>query len=155
MTLEKNMIKNGKTHLFKTNCTEATEALGASLGELICSEGSPSDFIALKGDLGAGKTAFVRGFASVVSPGSIVRSPTYTIVNEYRRGKTPLFHFDLYRISDENDLYSIGYYDYIDNGISIVEWSERAEGELPFPRYEIEIIGCAEEERRILITYLK
>ena len=155
MTLDKNLIKNSETHVYKTNCTEATEALGADLGRMILDEGEAAAFIALKGDLGAGKTAFVRGFASVVSPGSIVRSPTYTIVNEYRRGKFPLFHFDLYRIQDEDDLYSIGYYDYIDSGISIVEWSERAEEELPRPRYEIEIVGCADAERSIGITYKK
>ena len=76
------------------------------------------------GNLGSGKTAFVRGVASVLCKGAHVSSPTYAIVNEYR-GDIPVFHFDMYRISDEGELYSIGFYDYMDeDAILVIEWSE-------------------------------
>lgn len=144
---------NGEAQHLVSTSPETTEALGAKLGEIIAEDSSPA-FIALFGDLGAGKTAFVRGLASILSPGSIVRSPTYSIVNEYRRGPLPLYHFDLYRIEDEDDLYSIGYYDYIESGICVTEWSERAESELPKPRWEVKIVGSADLDRSISITYL-
>ncbi len=132
-----------------------TEALGASLGRHILASGENPVFIAMKGDLGAGKTAFVRGLASVLSAGSPVRSPTYAIVNEYSRGALPLYHFDLYRIADADDLYSVGFYDYIENGISVAEWSENAEDELPMPRYEVSVIGSADEARTLRFAYIK
>ncbi len=134
---------------------EETEALGANLGRNILDSEENPVFIAMKGDLGAGKTAFVRGLAAVLSPGSQVRSPTYAIVNEYKRGKLPLYHFDLYRISDADDLYSVGFYDYIESGISVAEWSENAEGELPAPRWEVTVSGSADEPRHIRIIYVK
>ena len=85
----------------ETHSPEETEAAGAYLAERLMQQ-RPNElwFICLEGDLGAGKTAFVRGFASVVSPGSRVKSPTYTIVHEYREGTVPLFHFDLYRLEE-------------------------------------------------------
>ena len=88
---------------------EETEQVGAALAQRIA-EGKEElpRFIALYVDLGSGKTAFVRGFTSFISPRSAVRSPTFTIVNEYRGGKIPVFHFDMYRIDGEDDLYSIG-----------------------------------------------
>ena len=104
---------------------EETEAAGAALAAAFLAEDPTAHrFVALRGDLGAGKTVFVRGFASVLSPGNRVKSPTYTLVNEYRKGKTPLFHFDLYRAEDEDALASIGIDDYIAAGHCIVEWSE-------------------------------
>ena len=88
-----------------TESPEETEAVGAELAKkLISEENDLPTFIALYGDLGSGKTAFVRGFTSVIAPKIAVRSPTFTIVNEYRGGKLPVFHFDMYRISDEDDL---------------------------------------------------
>ncbi len=155
------MIKNEKISADGTpfdaisNSVEQTEALGAELGRLVLESGEAPAFIAMRGDLGAGKTAFVRGLASVISPGSIVRSPTYAIVNEYKRGKLPLYHFDLYRISDADDLYSVGFYDYIENGISVAEWSENAEDELPAPRWEVSVNGSADEARSVRIVYIK
>ena len=96
----------------QTDCTEQTEAFGAQIAELLQSEPSLPRYIALAGDLGVGKTAFVRGFASVAAPGATVRSPTFALVNEYRAPATahmpPVFHFDMYRITSEDDLYSIG-----------------------------------------------
>lgn len=102
-----------------TNSPAETEALGKELAkELRC-----GDFVAMFGDLGVGKTAFVRGVASVLCPDVRVQSPTYTIVNAYR-GKIPLYHFDMYRIDSEEALYSCGFFDYLDSGICIAEWCE-------------------------------
>ena len=122
-----------------TNSPEETEAFGVSVAEYITNNQTAPKFIALFGDLGVGKTAFVRGLASVVAPNSIVRSPTFAIVNEYRASKSSLFHFDMYRIEDEDELYSIGFYDYLDRGICVVEWSENITYALPDSYLRIEI----------------
>ena len=104
-----------------TNSPEQTEALGAALGRRL----SPGSVIAYQGDLGAGKTAFTRGVALGLGAGERVTSPTYTIVNEYLSGKYPLFHFDMYRLASSDDLFDIGWEDYLDRGgICAVEWSE-------------------------------
>ncbi len=104
--------------------TEQTEALGAALAQRL----APGNVVAFYGDLGAGKTAFVRGMARGLGIRERVTSPTYTIVNEYLSGRTPLFHFDLYRLSGPDDLFDIGWEDYLQRGgICAVEWSERAE----------------------------
>lgn len=116
----------------KTSNVEQTEACGKDLARQMMDDGSIPPFIALYGDLGVGKTAFVRGFVSVISPASTVRSPTFALVNEYRAKPRSIFHFDMYRIEDEDDLYSIGFYDYLDrSGICLVEWSERIADSLP------------------------
>ena len=146
-------IKNGGTSVTVTHTETETEALGASLARMI--EGESGTFVALSGDLGAGKTAFVRGMASVLSPGSIVRSPTYTVVNEYGRGQIPLYHFDLYRITDPDDLWSVGYHEYLDSGICVAEWAERAGDELPLPRYSAEIVKTGDDERTVTVSYIK
>ncbi|MBQ4067378.1 MAG: tRNA (adenosine(37)-N6)-threonylcarbamoyltransferase complex ATPase subunit type 1 TsaE [Clostridia bacterium] len=131
-----------------------TEAAGAALATHLSSI-APNElfFVCLTGDLGAGKTAFVRGFASVLSPGSRVKSPTYTVVNEYRKGPTPLFHFDLYRLEDSEDgLDSIGFEHYTQSGHCILEWSEflpsRPEGAV-----EVRITKRGESSRLIEINY--
>lgn len=109
-----------------TNSPAETEALGKELAkELKC-----GDFVAMFGDLGVGKTAFVRGVASVLCPDVRVQSPTYTIVNAYR-GKIPLYHFDMYRIDSEEALYSCGFFDYLDSGICIAEWCENITDFIP------------------------
>lgn len=110
----------------ETHSPEETEAAGAHLARLLMENAADRLwFICLKGDLGAGKTAFVRGVASVLSPGSRVKSPTYTIVHEYRKGTVPLFHFDLYRLEESEDgLEEIGFDEYVASGHCIVEWSE-------------------------------
>ncbi len=109
-----------------------TEALGKALAEQMLVDESLPSFIALYGDLGVGKTAFVRGFTSCISPESLVRSPTFALVNEYRAKPRSVFHFDMYRITDEDDLFSIGYYDYLNRpGICLVEWSENIPYAIP------------------------
>ena len=109
-----------------------TEQAGAALARALIEDTSLPPFVALYGDLGVGKTAFVRGFVSQISPAATVRSPTFALVNEYRAKPRSVFHFDMYRIEDEDDLYSIGFYDYLDRcGICLVEWSEKIPYALP------------------------
>ena len=106
---------------YKTNSPEETEALGAALGRVL----TPGTVIAYRGDLGAGKTAFTRGLAQGLGYPDMVTSPTYTIVNEYLGGRLPLFHFDMYRLRSAEDLWDIGWEDYLDRGgVCAVEWSE-------------------------------
>lgn len=104
-----------------TRSPEETEKLGAALAEKLL----PGTVIAYRGDLGAGKTAFTRGLARGLGCREQVTSPTYTIVNEYLGGRLPLFHFDMYRLSSADDLWDIGWEDYLDRGgVCAVEWSE-------------------------------
>ncbi len=116
--------------IFTTNSPKETEDIGRLLAEKLDTAGIVRAFIALRGEMGVGKTAFTRGFASHFGISS-VKSPTYTIVNEYR-GKASIFHFDMYRIETYDDLYSIGFDDYIERaGFCISEWSENVEEFLP------------------------
>ncbi len=106
---------------FITNSPQQTEALGAALGQRL----KPGTVLAYQGDLGAGKTAFTRGLARGLGAGDMVTSPTYTIVNEYLSGRIPLFHFDMYRLHSADDLWDIGWEDYLERGgVCAVEWSE-------------------------------
>ena len=112
---------------FITNSPEETERVGAALGKIL----NPGTVLAYRGDLGAGKTAFTRGLARGLGYAEPVTSPTYTIVNEYLGGRLPLFHFDMYRLASSDDLWDIGWEDYLDrNGICAVEWSENVEDAL-------------------------
>ena len=124
-----------------TNSPEETETVGFSLAEMLRDDTSLPPFVALYGDLGVGKTAFVRGFTKVFSPNALVRSPTFALVNEYpTKAGRRVFHFDMYRIADEDDLYSIGYYDYLDDGsICLVEWSENIPYAIPNEHIRVEI----------------
>ncbi|MBE6590033.1 MAG: tRNA (adenosine(37)-N6)-threonylcarbamoyltransferase complex ATPase subunit type 1 TsaE [Ruminococcaceae bacterium] len=123
-----------------TASPEETEECGAVLARLLVTEPSLPRFVALYGDLGVGKTAFVRGFTSVISPNAPVRSPTFAIVNEYRASPLSVFHFDMYRIDSEDDLLSIGYDDYLVRpGICLTEWSEKIEDALPEERINVRI----------------
>ena len=132
---------------------EETEAIGAALARLLEGNRSCPTFIAMYGDLGVGKTAFVRGLASVMAPGRGVRSPTFSLVNEYRvPGKKPLFHFDMYRIESEDDLYSIGFEDYPDAGYCVAEWCEKIPFALPDIYLEVRIEKCPPEVDKRLIT---
>lgn len=133
-----------------TSSPEETEAVGAFLAEQLESRGVNRAFIAMRGEMGVGKTAFTRGFASHFGI-SGVKSPTYTIVNEYR-GKVRIFHFDMYRICDGDDLYSIGYDDYVESeGYCIAEWSENIESDIPCDAIFVTISRTdgSPEERRI------
>ena len=106
---------------FITNSPEETEELGMRLAKNL----SAGTILAYRGDLGAGKTAFTRGLARGLGASEPVTSPTYTIVNEYLSGRLPLFHFDMYRLRSADDLFDIGWDDYLErNGVCAVEWSE-------------------------------
>ena len=110
-----------------THTPEQTERLGEKLAQLL----QPGDVIAYYGDLGAGKTAFTRGVAAGLGVQERVTSPTYTIVNEYLSGRMPLFHFDMYRLSSSDELFDIGWEDYLARGgVCAVEWSENVEDAL-------------------------
>ena len=132
---------------FITNSPVETEALGAALGKIL----TAGAVIAYEGDLGAGKTAFTRGLARGLGCTDPVTSPTYTIVNEYLSGRLPLFHFDMYRLHSSDDLWDIGWEDYLDRGgICAVEWSENVADAMEDPiTVRVEKIG--DESRRITI----
>ena len=141
-----------------TNSPEETEKVGFEIAQMLKNDLSLPTFIALYGDLGVGKTAFVRGFTKVFSPAALVRSPTFALVNEYpTKSNRRVFHFDMYRITDEDDLYSIGYYDYLDDGsICLVEWSENIPYAIPDEYIKVEITKTNLEkidERKITITF--
>ena len=132
---------------FITNSPADTEKIGEALGKTI----KPGTVIAYRGDLGAGKTAFTRGLARGLGSTELVTSPTYTIVNEYLGGRMPLFHFDMYRLHSSDDLWDIGWEDYLDrNGVCAVEWSENVSDALEAPIF-ITIEKLGEESRRITI----
>ena len=146
-------------HQSLSQSVEETEALGERLAEAMLSDPSLPRYIALRGDLGVGKTAFVRGFTKAISPDSLVRSPTFALVNEYRPPRAsrrpPVFHFDMYRITSEDDLYSIGYDDYLDRGICLVEWSENIPYAMPEDYLCLTIEKCdldTPNERKITVT---
>ena len=132
---------------YTTNSPAQTEAIGAALGKII----EPGTVIAYRGDLGAGKTAFTRGLAKGLGCTEIVTSPTYTIVNEYLGGRIPLFHFDMYRLRSSDDLFDIGWEDYLDRGgVCAVEWSENVDDAMEDALY-ITIEKLGEDARRITI----
>ena len=132
---------------FITNSPLETEKVGEALGKIL----TPGTVLAYEGDLGAGKTAFTRGLARGLGAADMVTSPTYTIVNEYLSGRLPLFHFDMYRLASADDLWDIGWDDYLDRGgVCAVEWSENVEEAMEGAiRVRIEKLG--EDERRITI----
>ena len=130
-----------------TNSPAQTEAIGAALGAIL----PAGTVIAYRGDLGAGKTAFTRGLARGLGCKELVTSPTYTIVNEYLGGRLPLFHFDMYRLRSSDDLWDIGWEDYLDrNGICAVEWSENVADALEDP-LTVTIEKTGEESRCITV----
>ena len=132
---------------FLTNSPAETEAIGAALGKIL----KPGTVIAYRGDLGAGKTAFTRGLARGLGSSEMVTSPTYTIVNEYLGGRMPLFHFDMYRLASSDDLWDIGWEDYLDrNGVCAVEWSENVEDAMD-GAISITIEKLGEDSRRICL----
>ena len=130
---------------FITHSPEETEAVGAALAKILI----PGTVIAYAGDLGAGKTAFTRGLARGLGYREPVTSPTYTIVNEYLGGRLPLFHFDMYRLASAEDLWDIGWEDYLERGgICAVEWSENVREALEDP-VTVRIEKLGEDSRRI------
>lgn len=135
---------------FITKTDLETEKIGEALAEEIEKENKKFVCVTLDGDLGAGKTAFVRGMARILSPGSRVCSPTYAIVNDYHRGKKPFLHYDMYRVEGEDDLISIGFFD-VEEGIMAIEWSEKIGEFLPADRCRVTIEKLSDTERRIKV----
>lgn len=128
-----------------SNSVDDTEDIGKLIGKKL----NGNEVIALYGGLGAGKTALTRGIVSGLGMEDCVSSPTFSIVNEYI-GDTSVYHFDMYRIDSWDDLYSTGFYDYIDNGILIIEWSENIEAVLPDDHIKISISYADKENSRII-----
>ena len=134
-------------------CISHSEAETEALGRQLAGKLSPGSVVAYEGGLGMGKTAFTRGLAQGLGFTGRVTSPTFTIVNEYE-APVPLFHFDLYRLSGPEDLFDIGWEDYLHRGgICAVEWSERVSAALPSGTVTVTIARCPENEdwRRITI----
>ena len=132
---------------FITHSPEETEALGARLAGALES----GAVVAFTGDLGAGKTAFVRGLARGLGIRDRVTSPTFTIVNEYEGGRLPLFHFDLYRLGCADELFDIGWEDYLARGgVCAVEWSERMEELLEPGTIRVDLRRGEDEDRRVI-----
>ena len=132
---------------FITNSPAETEAVGEALGKRL----QPGTVLAYRGDLGAGKTAFTRGLARGLGATEQVTSPTYTIVNEYLSGRLPLFHFDMYRLASADDLFDIGWEDYLERGgVCAVEWSENVEEALENAIF-VTIEKTGEDSRRITV----
>ena len=138
--------------IFISHSAAETEAVGRDLARMLEESGRDRAFIAFRGEMGVGKTAFTRGFASHFGITG-VKSPTYTIVNEYA-GRVRIFHFDMYRIEDSSDLASIGYDDYVRaRGYCIAEWSENMEEDLPEDTVTVTIsrLPSGDDDRQIEI----
>jgi tRNA threonylcarbamoyladenosine biosynthesis protein TsaE len=135
-----------------TNSVQETENVGFNLAQKLV----PGDVVAFYGGLGAGKTAFVRGLSLGLEITDDVSSPTFALVHEYR-GKIPLVHFDMYRVNSWDDLYSTGFFDYLESGaILAIEWSENIENALPDNAIKVKIeIGNNEVQRKIIIQIKK
>ena len=131
-----------------THSESETEALGAEFAAKL-----PAGAVAaLYGELGCGKTAFVRGMAKGMGIGCLVNSPTFTIVNEYEGGKMPLFHFDMYRLGNADELYDIGWEDYLSRGgVCAVEWSENVPGAFDGDEYTVRFTKLSDTDREITI----
>lgn len=139
---------------FVTQSAEETRQIGYTVAKMICDGEIKSRFIAMRGEMGVGKTLFTSGFASYFGI-SGVRSPTYTVVNQYGKD-VKIHHFDMYRIESEDDLYSIGYDDYLNgDGYIIVEWSENIDYAIPSDAIyvSIERLPEGDEMRKITVTY--
>ena len=134
-----------------TNSAEETERLGSTLASRV----RPGTVLAFTGDLGAGKTTFTRGLARGLGITVPVTSPTYTIVNEYRAGRVPLIHFDMYRLGSPEELFEIGWEDYLaEKVILAVEWSENVAAAFPPETVYITMEQVGAERRKITITGL-
>ena len=136
-----------KSMVIITNNELETVLEGEKLGRTL----SPGDVVAMRGGLGAGKTAFIRGLAAGLGVVTSITSPTFTIVNECP-GKIPLFHFDMYRIGNENELHDIGWDDYLNQGgVCAVEWSENIQNALPHNAIVVQIESLGGDIRRLEI----
>ncbi len=127
-----------------SNSPNETEKIGEKLAQSL----KGTEVIALFGGLGMGKTAFTRGLCRGLGVDDGVSSPTFALVNEYS-GKFNIYHFDMYRVTTWDDLYSTGFFDYIDTGVLVIEWSENIEGALPDNALKITISRGENDNQRI------
>ena len=120
--------------IYKSNSPLETANIAKAFAKTLKS----GDVLCLNGDLGAGKTAFVQGLVKALGFSEPISSPTFTIVNCYEGGKFPIYHFDVYRIDDSDEMYEVGFEEYIfGDGITIIEWSDKIKDILPEKRYDI------------------
>lgn len=130
-----------------SNSAEATHKIGEKLGKLL----SKGNILCLSGDLGAGKTALTQGIAKGMGVNEYVTSPTYTIINEYQ-GRIPLYHFDVYRLNDVEEMYELGYEEYFfGDGAVVVEWADIVRDIVPEERLWITILHAKDENSREII----
>lgn len=137
--------------VFDSSSPEETE----EIARRIARDAAAGDFYALSGELGAGKTVFVRGFVSQLIPDAAVSSPSYAILNVYRGRDVTVNHFDTYRISSEEDLESTGFYEAISGGITLCEWPERIPFALPDGYWDVRIEKRSEVERTVSIERIE
>lgn len=138
--------------IFRVNTLEETLSLGETIGKLC----QPGDIFCLEGEVGAGKTHLTKGIAKGLGITDYITSPTFTIVNEYESGRLKLNHFDVYRVNDPDEIYAIGFDEYIfSSAVSVIEWAEYIEELIPKESVYITISKVAEEEdsRDIAISY--
>ncbi|WP_191557751.1 tRNA (adenosine(37)-N6)-threonylcarbamoyltransferase complex ATPase subunit type 1 TsaE [Metabacillus idriensis] len=132
-------------HTVRTNSPEVTTKLAVRLGELV----NPGDVITLEGDLGAGKTTFTKGLAKGMGIRKNVNSPTFTIMKEYRDGRLPLYHMDVYRMEDSEE--DLGFDEFFEGeGVTVVEWAHLIQEQLPPDRLGIRILRVEDESREII-----
>ncbi len=139
----------GNTLDFFSHSPEQTRRLGARLGQLL----QPGDLILISGPLGAGKTLFVQGIAEGLGVREHVRSPTFTLVNEYHSGRIPLYHVDLYRLNGHADLATVGVEEYLEraDGVVVVEWPERAPAWFPLAALHVRLEHVDDQKRRVVM----
>ncbi len=130
----------------KTNSADETIAIGERLGKLL----SPGNVIALYGDLGAGKTTLTRGIAAGIGLDADIHSPTFTLIHEHA-GRIPIYHVDLYRLSSEQEVETLGLEEYIySDGVTIIEWGDRMKSMLPVERLDITLKMTGDTERQLI-----
>ncbi len=130
--------------IFLSSSAEETEKIGSLLAQNL----KGNEVIALYGEMGAGKTTFVRGMAEQLGIKDSVSSPTFSIINEYDCAKFKVYHFDMYRVTNWDSLESTGFFDYLDTGVMIIEWSENIENALPKDIIKVTIQKESDENRR-------
>jgi tRNA threonylcarbamoyladenosine biosynthesis protein TsaE len=132
---------------FSTNSSEETLEIAKRLSEKV----KKSDVVTLEGDLGAGKTTFTKGLAKGLGIKRNVNSPTFTIIKEYKGGRLPLYHMDVYRLEDADE--DLGFDEYFHgDGITVVEWAHLIEDQLPSERLDIKILYVNDSTRKIMMT---